>query len=38
MSLTTNENERMNRALDAVDPQIADLLRDEARGKLPAWS
>jgi glycine hydroxymethyltransferase len=31
MSPTTNENERMNRSLDVVDPQIADLLRDEAR-------
>jgi glycine hydroxymethyltransferase len=31
MSPTTNENERMNRPLDSVDPQIADLLRDEAR-------
>ncbi len=31
MSTTTNENERMNRPLDTVDPQIADLLRDEAR-------
>ncbi len=31
MSLTTNENERMNRPLDVVDRQIADLLRDEAR-------
>src|ERR1700736_6241430 len=31
MSPTTNENERMNRPLDVVDPQIADLLRDEAR-------
>jgi glycine hydroxymethyltransferase len=31
MSPTSNENERMNRPLDAVDPQIADLLRDEAR-------
>jgi glycine hydroxymethyltransferase len=31
MSVTTNENERMNRPLDVVDPQIADLLRDEAR-------
>jgi glycine hydroxymethyltransferase len=31
MSITTNENERMNRPLDVVDPQIADLLRDEAR-------
>ncbi len=31
MSPTLNENERMNRPLDLVDPQIADLLRDEAR-------
>jgi glycine hydroxymethyltransferase len=31
MSVTTNENERMNRPLDVVDPQIANLLRDEAR-------
>jgi len=31
MSPTTNENERMNRPLDVVDPQIAELLRDEAR-------
>jgi glycine hydroxymethyltransferase len=31
MGMTTNENERMNRPLDAVDPQIAELLRDEAR-------
>ena len=31
MSPTTSENERMNRPLDSVDPQIADLLRDEAR-------
>jgi glycine hydroxymethyltransferase len=31
MSPTTNENERLNRPLDVVDPQIADLLRDEAR-------
>jgi glycine hydroxymethyltransferase len=31
MSPTTNENERLNRTLDVVDPQIADLLRDEAR-------
>src|SRR6202048_4553958 len=30
MGPTTNENERMNRPLDVVDPQIADLLRDEA--------
>jgi glycine hydroxymethyltransferase len=31
MSPTTNENERMTRPLDSVDPQIADLLRDEAQ-------
>jgi glycine hydroxymethyltransferase len=31
MSPTTNENERLNRPLDVVDPEIADLLRDEAR-------
>src|ERR1700674_1074847 len=31
MSPTTRENERMNRPLDSVDPQIAELLRDEAR-------
>src|SRR6202045_4530529 len=31
MSPTTNENERMNRPLDVVDRQIAELLRDEAR-------
>ncbi len=31
MSLTTSENERLNQLLDAVDPQIAELLRDEAR-------
>src|ERR1700688_4511818 len=31
MSPTTNENERMNRPLDVVDPQIAELLRDEAK-------
>jgi len=30
MTITTEANERMNRPLDAVDPQIADLLRDEA--------
>ena len=29
--LTSSANERMNRPLDSVDPQIADLLRDEAR-------
>src|ERR1035437_8845953 len=27
---TTDANERMNRALDVVDPAIADLLREEA--------
>src|SRR5258707_8504244 len=31
MSKTTDANDRMNRPLDAVDPQIADLLREEAR-------
>ena len=31
MTQTTDANNRMNRPLDAVDPQIADLLRDEAR-------
>ena len=31
MIVTTIENDRMNRPLDVVDPQIADLLRDEAR-------
>src|SRR5437879_6375479 len=31
MSKTTPDNDRMNRPLDSVDPQIADLLRDEAR-------
>ena len=31
MSKTTDANDRMNRPLDAVDPQIADLLRDEAK-------
>ena len=31
MTQTTSANERMNRPLDSVDPQIADLLRDEAR-------
>src|SRR5438876_9144184 len=30
MSKTTDANNRMNRPLDGVDPQIADLLRDEA--------
>src|ERR1700682_3540680 len=31
MTKTTDANDRMNRSLDAVDPQIADLLREEAR-------
>jgi glycine hydroxymethyltransferase len=31
MSQTTAANERMNRALDDVDPQIAGLLREEAK-------
>src|SRR5450755_940328 len=31
MSVTTNENERMNRPLDVVDAPIADLLREEAK-------
>ena len=31
MRYTTDANDRMNRPLDAVDPQIADLLRDEAK-------
>src|SRR5216110_1245989 len=31
MTKTTIANDRMNRPLDSVDPQIADLLRDEAR-------
>ena len=31
MSKTTAANDRMNRPLDSVDPQIASLLRDEAR-------
>src|SRR5712692_7270446 len=29
--MTTEANDRMNRALDDVDPQIADLLREEAK-------
>ena len=29
--MTTEANQRMQRPLDGVDPQIADLLRDEAR-------
>src|SRR5260221_10590341 len=31
MTTTTDANNRMNRPLDSVDPQIAELLRDEAR-------
>src|ERR1700747_2185527 len=31
MTKTTISNDRMNRPLDSVDPQIAGLLRDEAR-------
>ena len=31
MTQTTAANERMNRGLEAVDPRIAELLRDEAR-------
>src|SRR3989442_5390675 len=31
MSKTTDANNRMNRPLDGVDPQIAGLLRDEAK-------
>jgi glycine hydroxymethyltransferase len=31
MSKTTDANDRMNRPLDGVDPQIADLLREEAK-------
>jgi glycine hydroxymethyltransferase len=31
MTQTTDANNRMNRPLDAVDPQIAELLRDEAK-------
>ena len=31
MTQTTSANERMKRSLDSVDPQIADLLREEAR-------
>src|SRR6202142_1820670 len=30
MTQTTNSNERMNRPLDAVDPDIAELLQEEA--------
>src|SRR5437588_11495438 len=31
MTHTTDANDRMNRTLDSVDLQIADLLREEAR-------
>src|SRR5260370_39751428 len=31
MSKTTDANDRMTRPLDSVDPQIADLLREEAK-------
>jgi len=31
MTKSTDANDRMDRPLDAVDPQIADLLRDEAK-------
>src|ERR1700737_1267381 len=31
MTLATEANQRMNRALDTADPQIADLLRQEAQ-------
>jgi len=31
MSKTTAANERMNRPLDAVDPPIAELLKEEAK-------
>jgi glycine hydroxymethyltransferase len=31
MTQTTDSNNRMNRPLDAVDPQIAELLREEAK-------
>src|SRR5467141_690960 len=31
MTQTTDANNRMNRPLDSVDPQIAELLRDEAK-------
>ncbi|MCU1242135.1 MAG: serine hydroxymethyltransferase [Candidatus Acidoferrum typicum] len=31
MTHTTDANDRMNRPLDSVDPQIAELLRDEAK-------
>ena len=31
MTQTTDANNRMNRPLDAVDPQIAELLREEAK-------
>src|SRR5258707_10622564 len=31
MTQSTDANNRMNRPLDGVDPQIAELLRDEAK-------
>ena len=31
MTPLTSADDRMNRPLDSVDPQIADLLREEAR-------
>src|SRR2546429_7825741 len=31
MTRTTDANDRMNRPLDSVDPQIAELLREEAK-------
>jgi len=31
MTHTTDANDRMNRPLDTVDSQIADLLREEAK-------
>src|SRR5215471_19194580 len=31
MTQSTSPNDRMNRPLDSVDPQIAELLREEAR-------
>src|ERR1700716_620946 len=35
MSPTTTSNERMNRPLEMVDPEIAGLLKDEARRQAP---
>ena len=34
MTQTTDANDRMNRPLDDVDPQIAGLLREEAKRQL----